>query len=336
MIEIDGSVGGGQLLRSALSLSAVTKKLFKMVNIRGKRNNPGLQLQHLTAVNAMKEICNAEVKGNELHSKELEFIPRKVEGGIFELDIGTAGSTTLVMQTLLPVLLFAEKESEVEIRGGTANPLAPPALEIKEVFLYFLKKFGIEVEFEILKEGFYPKGGGLIKFRVNHVSEVKKCDFLERGKEVKREVFAVASKELEKVDVGERMIAGFKEEFGRGENLSAKIRHGETLSAGCYLHANVEFEKTKISFTVLGEKGKKAEDVGKECALQLKKVLESDATVDPFTADQLLLYLALSNGGSFITSEITDHMKTNIDLIEKFLPVKFEVEGLKVVCLPVA
>src|SRR3989338_5053705 len=127
MIKIDGSYGGGQLLRTALSLSALTKKPFTIINIRGKREKAGLQRQHLTAVNSIANICNAKIKGNELHSKELEFTPYEVIPGKYSFDIGTAGSTTLVLQTLLPPLIFADKNSIIEITGGTANPLAPPA-----------------------------------------------------------------------------------------------------------------------------------------------------------------------------------------------------------------
>ena len=173
MIEIDGSLGGGQLLRTALSLSMITLSPFKIVNVRKKRENPGLQAQHLTAVNAAKKISNAEVEGDLMNSTELIFKPKRITGGKYDFDIGTAGSTTLVFQTLLPALVHAEKESEVSIEGGTANPLAPPALEIREVFWWYLEKFGVKVDFEILKEGFYPKGGGKIGFKVKPIKDRK-------------------------------------------------------------------------------------------------------------------------------------------------------------------
>ena len=153
MITIDGANAGGQCLRTSLSLSTLTQKPFKIINIRKKRSNSGLQKQHLTAVNAIAKICNAKLKGNELNSTELEFIPSKIIPGNYKFDIGTAGSTTLVLQTLLPALIFdTDKKSNIEIIGGTANPLAPPALNIKEVFLWHLNKLGINVELKIEKE----------------------------------------------------------------------------------------------------------------------------------------------------------------------------------------
>ena len=332
MMILDGAHAGGQFLRTSLSLSVTTGKEFKITNIRGKRENPGLQPQHLTAVNAIAEISNAEVEGNALYSKELVFIPKKVEGGKFKFDIGTAGSTTLVFQTLLPALLFAKKESEVEIIGGTANPLAPPALEIKEVFLYFLKKCGIEIGFEILQEGFYPRGGGKIKFKVKPIKKVKEVYLEERGEYLKTEIISVVSEELKRADVGERMSRSFSMHMKDLKNVASEEFYRKTLSPGCYLHVNQEFEQTKIGFTVLGERGKKSEDLGKECAFKFKEIINSDAAVDHFTADQLLMYMALAGGGFFTTDEVTDHLRTNAELIEKFLEVKFTIEKNKVVC----
>ena len=335
MIEIDGKYSGGQTLRTALSLSAITKIPFKMTNIRGKRENPGLQLQHLTAVNAMGEICDAHVEGNNLRSNELEFTPGEVKGGKYKFDIQSAGSATLIFQALLPVLLFAEKESEVEVRGGTANPLAPPALEIKEVFLYFLKKAGIEVEFEILEEGFYPKGGGRIKFKVNPVKKLRELSLLERGSYLKTEIIALASEELEKADVASRITEGVRANVLMEKNVLTEEIYKKTLSPGCYVHVNGEFENTKLGFTVLGERGKKAEDVGRECAKGFLEIVNSDATADRFTADQLLMYLALAGGGCFVTDHVTDHLRTNASLIERFLPVRFKIKEMNVECLSV-
>ena len=166
MIKIDGTHYGGQILRTSLSLSMLTQKPFKITNIRGNRDTPGLQNQHLTAVNAAVKICNAKVKGNALNSQELEFIPSKVVSGNYTFDIGTAGSTILVLQTLLPPLLFSKEKSALRIIGGTSNPLAPPALYIKGVFLWFLKNIGATVDVNVEKEGFAPQGGGKILAKI--------------------------------------------------------------------------------------------------------------------------------------------------------------------------
>ena len=326
MIQIDGSIGGGQLLRTSLSLSAITQKPFRIINIRGKRENPGLQKQHLTAVNAILEICNAKVKGNELHSTELEFIPSKVISKNYKFDIGTAGSTTLVAQTLIPTLITADKSSIIEIIGGTANPLAPPALDVKEVFLYHLENIGIEVNLEIEREGFYPKGNGKITLKINPCREIKFK--IIRPEDENVYLFAVCSEELKDREICNRMIKGFKLNFPMNYKIGAEEKHIDPLSPGCYIHSNYK----KFGMSILGEKSKKAEDVGKECALNLLKEIKSNADTDHFTADQLLLYLGISGKGKIKVSQITNHMKTNIEIIEKFLDVKFEIKDNIIEC----
>ncbi len=332
MIEIDASSGGGQLLRTALSLSMITKASFKMKSIRKKRENPGLQAQHLTCVQAAKKISQASVEGDVLKSEELIFRPKGVNGGSYEFNIGTAGSTTLVFQTLLPALIFAQKESQISIIGGTANPLAPPALEIKEVFLELIKKIGVNVDFQIVKEGFYPKGGGKVLFKVQPVKEIKPISLLERGFLKEVSVFAVCSEDLQKASVASRLIKGFK----GNEKIKEKEMYCYTESSGCYIHVNATFQNTKIGFTALGKKGKPAEEIGKECGVEFEKELTSSATIDPFSADQLLIYLALAGKGVFVTSQITEHLLTNIEIIEKFLPVEFKISGNKVECYSLA
>ncbi|MBI2148261.1 RNA 3'-phosphate cyclase [Candidatus Woesearchaeota archaeon] len=335
MIEIDGSIGGGQILRTALSLSALTQKTFKIINIRGKRENAGLQHQHLTAVNSISKICNAQIKGNELHSKELEFTPNNVTPGSYKFDIGTAGSTILVLQTLLPPLIFAKEKSTLEITGGTANPLAPPALDIKEVFLWHLEKIGIDVKLEIEKEGFYPKGGGEIKVIINTCKEIKELNLLEhhKGNYEETKIIAVCSKELKEREVAKRMIKGFKLNFPIQNKILSEELYAETLSPGCYIHANYNYEDHKIGMSVLGEKSKKAEDIGKECALKLLEEMKTGASTDHFTADQLLIYMAIKGSGKLKVSQITDHMKTNIQIIEKFLDVKFNIKDNVIECI---
>ena len=337
MIIIDGSIGGGQILRTSLSLSALTQKPFKIKNIRSKRSNPGLQNQHLTSVNSIAQICNAKVIGNILNSKELEFFPNKVVPGNYKFDIGTAGSTTLVLQTLLPPLIFdTNQQSNVSVIGGTANPLAPPALEIKEVFLWHLKNLGININLEIEKEGFYPKGGGKIKVKINPaeiLNEIK-LQTSDKSKHYdETNVIAICSKELKEKNVAKRMIDGFKLNFPVKENIKTKEIYVETLSPGCYLHANYNYGYIyKIGMTILGEKTKKSEDVGKECAIKLLEEMKSGENLDSFTADQLLIYLAIKGSGKIRTSKITDHIKTNIETIEKFLDVKFTIKDNIIEC----
>ncbi|MBS3168001.1 RNA 3'-phosphate cyclase [Candidatus Woesearchaeota archaeon] len=336
MIIIDGSIGGGQILRSSLSLSVLTQKPFKIINIRKKRSNSGLQRQHLTAVNSIAEICKAKVKGNELDSTELEFIPSKVNSGNYKFDIGTAGSTTLVLETILPPLIFAINEpSNISIIGGTANPLAPPALDIREVFLWHLKNLGIDINLEIEKEGFYPKGGGIIKAKIVSCKELKEIKLQEpnHGQHYEEtNVIAVCSKELKEKEVAKRMIKGFKLNFPIKENIKNEEIYTNTLSPGCYLHASYCYNGCKLGMSVLGEKTKKSEDIGKECALKLKEEMKSGENVDSFTADQLLIYMAIKGSGEIRVSKITDHTITNIQTIEKFLDVKFKIKDNIIEC----
>ena len=325
MIQIDGTHAGGQALRTSLSLSVLTQKPFKIVNIRGKRDNPGLQNQHLTAVNALAKICNAEVKGNALHSKELEFKPSKVVPGKYSFDIGTAGSTILVLQTLLPPLLFTKENSVLKITGGTSNPLAPPALYVKGVFLWFLKFMGAEIIVEVEKEGFVPKGGGHILAKIKPCKKLKPLNLVDRGELDKIYVFAVSSQSLREKNIAQRLLDGFTKIIA--DNLETHMQYVASLDPGCFIAALAKYGKTIIGSSSLGKQGTSSEDLGKECARNLLAELNSKCTVDYFTADQLLIYMALAGKGKIISSKITDHIKSNIEVIEKFLSVKFKIEG---------
>lgn len=327
MIEIDGTHSGGQTLRTSLSLSILTQKPFKITNIRGKRDKPGLQNQHLTAVNACVKICNAKVKGNQLNSKELEFKPSNVIPDKYTFDIGTAGSTTLVLQTLLPPLLFAKEKSVLRITGGTSNPLAPPALYIKGVFLLYLKRMGINVDVNVEKEGFVPKGGGRILAKITPCKKLIPLNLTKKGDLKGIYVFAVSSQKLRDNNVAQRLLNGFITVLEDNDKIEAHKQYVDTLDSGCFISAIADYEKARIGCTSLGRVGVKAEDVGKECAKSLLEEMNSNATVDYLTADQLLIYMGLSKQGTIISSKITDHIKNNILIIEKFLSVKFEIKG---------
>ncbi len=325
MITINGTHSGGQTLRTSLSLSLVTQKPFKFTNIRGKRDKPGLQNQHLTAVNSAAKICNAQVKGNTLHSKELEFKPAKISPGNYNFDIGTAGSTTLVLQTLLPPLLFAKQKSNLKISGGTSNPLAPSAFYIKAVFLQLLKLINIDIVVNVEKEGFVPKGGGQITAKIMPCKKLKPLILAEKGKLEQIHAFAVSSQSLRENEVAQRLLNGFNEILNN--NVEMHKQYVASLDPGCFISGIAKYEKTIIGHTTLGRLGVKAEDIGKECANNLLSEINSNCTVDSFTADQLLIYMALAKKGKLISSKITEHIKSNIEIIEKFLDVKFKIEG---------
>ena len=336
MISLDGSIGGGQILRTALSLSAITGKPFNIKNIRGVRKEPGLKNQHLAAVNAVKELCDARVKGDNIKSGELTFTPGKVKSGNYKFVIPTAGSSLLLLQTVLPICLQSKKQSKIEIMGGTDNPLAPGSIWFSRVFNFMLAKLGAEVKIEITRHGFFPKGRGKVKATINAVKEFKEIMLNERGALMKIDVHAVATKDLAKRKVTERMIEGFKKEFKTKEQVNYKTGYIESASTGCFLHAHVRYEKMKVGDTLLGEMGKKSEDIGKELARKIKKLMENNG-VDKFLGDQLMIYMALKGKGNMKVVEITGHMRTNAEVIEKFLNVKFKCDEKNkvIVCGPV-
>lgn len=345
MLIINGEIGGGQILRTSLSLSIITGKPFKIINIRKNRENPGLQHQHLTAVDSAKEICDAELKGNVLHSTELEFSPGNIQAGNYTFNIGTAGSTTLVLQTILPALLFAKNPSTIEITGGTENPMAPPSYDFQHLFLSQLFKLGIIIRQDIIKHGYYPKGGGKIKLYINPIKDINKIgniSLMETSEIEKIDVHVESSMQLKNAKVGERILKGFQENFkikeinnGLYNNITVHehLLYHESLSPGCFIHAHIHYKNgAKPGITILGERNKKAELLGKEAAIKLAALIENKIPVDEHTADQLLIYMALKPNSIIKTNKITEHIKTNIEIIEKFLNVKFNIKENLIEC----
>ncbi len=324
LISIDGSYleGGGQIARTSVALSAVTEKPCKVINIRKGRKKPGLKAQHLKGIEAVVKLTNGKVKGLTIGSNEIEFTPGKIKGGKYKIDVGTAGSISLILQTLVPACLHADKKVELEIIGGTDVKWSPTMSYFEGVFCGNLKKMGIEIESKVLKTGFYPKGGGIVNVKILPCEKIHPVNWIERG-EIKRvECWSFASKKLEKAEVAERQIKGFEEIF----KVDSKIKYVNSLSTGTSITAHAHCN-TILGACALGELGKKAEDVGKECAELLKKQLDSNACLDRQMADQILPYMALAGSGKVSVAEITKHARTNMWVIEQFLPVKFKIEG---------
>lgn len=326
MINIDGSQGegGGQVLRTSLALSIVTGKPFRIFNIRAGRKNPGLQRQHLMAVKAAREVCGGGVKGAELGSKELTFGPGPAVSGKYRFDIGTAGSTTLVFQTVLYPLLAAGGISEVELVGGTHNPMAPSADFLSDTFLPALAALGADASIEVAQVGFYPKGGGILRARIRG-AKLRACSLADWGgtKVYARILLArlpdhVAEREI-KVLQGQLPLA----------RKDCEIVHTEAASPGNAVMVRIRHEWGIETITVIGEKGKPAEEVAAEAAKAAREYLEHTAPVGEHLADQLLLPMALGAGGSFVTGPISGHTETNIATIKRFLDVKIEVERLQ-------
>lgn len=318
LIDIDGSYGesGGQMLRTSLSLSAITQMPVRIFNIRAKRPKPGLAMQHLTAAKAVRKVCRGSLEGAELGSTELTFRPGKIVGGRYDFDIGTAGSVTLVAQTLIPILLGADKRSELRITGGTHVMKSPGYDYFEQVFIPAISRFGAKVGSRMLKPGYYPKGGGVIEVKVEP-SELKGCINWLSSDDV-RALIRVSGLPTS-IAIREKKI------FVQDEHHKIAIREDESLSVG---NAVTAWRGLRGSY-VLGEKGKRAEIVAKEAL----DALGPECEVDLHLADQLLLYAALSEGRSeYVTSEVTEHLRTNASIIRRFLPQRdLEIEKKVVV-----
>jgi RNA 3'-phosphate cyclase len=329
MIEIDGAIGYGQVLRTAIGLSALTLQPIRIFNIRINRPNPGLRPQHLTGVLEAAKLCHAEVKNAKIGSTEITFMPKRLDiPDRIIIDIKTAGSITLLLQTILPILIFSNKKVSLTIFGGTDVPGSPTINYYKKVFAYYLEKFGVILKINVERYGFYPKGGGKVNIEVNGVKNLNSVSIVEKGELKEISGFSIASKELQKARVAERQISGLESVL---EKINGSYQYVDTLSIGTSLLAIAEYENCILGKDGLGEKGKRAEDVGREVGLELKKSIESNACLDKFMADQILVFAALARGSSeFTIEEFTEHVNTNMITCEKLLNVKFEKEGNKV------
>nr|WP_199043566.1 RNA 3'-terminal phosphate cyclase [Dyella sp. ASV24] len=324
MLEIDGKDGGGQLLRTALALSLCTGEAFRMEHIRAKRQRPGLMRQHLTAVQAACDVGNATVLGAEPGSLTLEFTPGTVRGGDYHWPIGTAGSTTLVLQAVLPALWMAGVDAKLRLEGGTHNPLAPSADFLADSFLPLMRRMGLQAEIRLERHGFYPAGGGAIAMDIATSKAPMALHLSERGDPIGMSVTALMSSVPGRV--GEREL----DAVGRRLPIAAEHRHIRQAigspGPGNALMVRVEGSEVTELFTAFGERGVTAERVGELVSSEARAYLVSGSAVGPYLADQLLLPLALAGSGSFTTQAPTAHARSNAALIEKFLPVQIDFE----------
>lgn len=319
MIEIDGSSGGGQILRSALALSVINQEAFVITNIRGKRPNPGLKRQHLEAVKAASRISNAEVGGDEIGSEKLEFRPKGLESDSFTSNIGTAGSITLLYDTVLSVTSQFNDSFRLTAKGGTDVKWSPPFPYFKHVKLPLLQRLGVKAEAKLKKTGYYPKGGGEADLLTKEHS-LKPLEIIDRGKLQRFEVYSKASRELRKQEVADRQ-AKEAERILKNAHMSApvekNVKYEKTSSPGSSLVIKAVYENSVTGFSALGEKGKRSEEVAKQAVQDFKTFHSTEAAVDEHMADQLLIFIAVA-GGKIKIAELTPHVQTNIELIKKF------------------
>lgn len=312
MIEIDGSYGegGGQIIRTAIALSAITNKPVHISNIRANRPNPGLAAQHLTAARAVRSICRGTLSHCEIGSTEFSFEPGEIVGGRYEFHIGTAGSVVLVAQTVLPILLSASKPSVVRITGGTHVMKSPSYDYFEKVFVPAISVLGAKVQSRLIRSGYYPKGGGEIELNVAP-SKLKGNEkwMKETGTTVKIRIsnLPISIAVREKKIFVQNNIENVRIWEERGEPGNAILAWSGFV--GAY---------------ALGEKGKRAEQVAEECLEELQKEKKAGSDVDRHLADQLLVYASLAEGTTrFKTSEITSHARTNAYVISKLVERRF-------------
>jgi len=330
LVQIDGSQGegGGQMLRTSLALSVLLLKPFEMINIRANRPNPGLQAQHLKAVEASASISNAIIDGAVIKSNRIKFFPRELRHGNFKFDIGTAGSTSLVLQTLYLPLSFANGTSNLIITGGTHVSWSPTFDYIKNCWLYFMKRIGLKIDVELKRAGFYPHGGGEIKALINPVDEIEPLNLIDRGKLIKIQIYSAHTNLTDEVARRQaRAAEKILKNYGEVEVIVDEL---PSYSKNTTIAITGIFENSICCYTNLGEKGKGAEVVAEEASEKFLRFLSTDSAVDEYMADQILLPLSLASGVSeFTTQKITNHLKTNIDTIKKFVDVEFEIVELK-------
>lgn len=323
-VEIDGSSGegGGQILRSALALSLVTGRACHFTKIRAGRRKPGLLRQHLTAVEAAAAIGSASVEGAVLGSHELSFEPGRVRGGSYRFSVGTAGSTTLVLQTLLPALLVADGPSEVLIEGGTHNPFAPPFDFLDRVFLPLLERMGGRARAELERPGFHPVGGGSVRLRVEP-GRLAPLELTWRG-EVER-VRAAARVSNLPLHIAERELATVSRELALSPDAVAAETVQNAAGPGNVLIVEIVSAGLTELFTGFGRRGLPAERLASGLVAEVREYIDSGVPVGSHLADQLLLPLAMAGGGRYRTLPPTAHTWTNVETVRRFLEVPIEI-----------
>lgn len=328
MILVDGShgEGGGQILRSSLALSLVTGKAFRIQRVRAGRARPGLLRQHLTAVQAAAAIGDALVTGDRIGSMELTFEPRAIRAGEHRFAVGTAGSACLVMQSILPALLSAGEPSRLVLEGGTHNPTAPTFDFLAQSYLPLLASMGAPVLASLDRHGFYPTGGGRFDVRIPGTAKLGGLELDDPGEQ--GAWHAVAKVARLPLHIADRELAVLASELDLDEEELERVELPADQGPGNVCHVALEHERLTVLFTGFGEKGVPAEEVASEVVEGVERYAEALVAVDEHLADQLLLPMALGEGGSFTTTEPTRHALTHAEVIALFLERRVGFEEL--------
>ena len=329
MIEIDGMMGegGGQVLRSSLTLSLLTGHPVRLSRIRAGRTKPGLGYQHHMAVKAAARICGAQVEGDRIGAQELYFSPGTVVPGIYHFDIGTAGATSLVLQTVLLPLALASGSSQLHIMGGTHVSWSPCFHYLDWHWRRLLGRLGVVFELDMVMAGFFPQGGGVVRAALPGNARLKGLDLRDRGRLLRISGLSAVANLAEGIAIRQRKQAlkGLRE---LGCEIDMVLTQLPAHSRGTVLVLLATFENSQACFFALGAPGKRAEQVADEAVGELTRFLATDGAVDRWLADQLLLPLACAGQPSTLrTSEVTMHLLTNAEVVRQFLPVEITLSG---------
>ena len=330
MLTLDGSVGEGegQILRTSLGLSVVTGQPFRVHSIRARRSRPGLMRQHLCAVRAAAEVSGATLSGDEIGSRELIFQPGPARSGTYHFAIGSAGSATLVLQTVLPALLLAEGTSTLVLEGGTHNSMAPPWDSIDRAFFPLVRRLGAQVSGALHSYGFYPAGGGKIDVTIEGGAKLGELVLRDRGKIVETQLRAMIS-QIPGI-VGVKEVEAFCSAvpwWDRAKSRPEVIRRSP--GPGNAMVADIVCENVTEVFTVFGERGVPSETVAENLAKEVQRHVDADVPIGEHLADQILLPMALGRGGAYRTVALTDHTRTQAEVIRMFLGTKIRFTETK-------
>lgn len=329
-INASDNGGGGQIVRSALALSKVTGQAVTLRDIRASRPRPGLMRQHLTALRAAATICNAQVQGDHIGSREVVFTPGAVKGGAYHFAVGTAGSATLVLQTVLPALMLADAPSELVLEGGTHNPFAPPFDYLQKVYVPLVNRMGPRVEVSLEQAGFYPAGGGRFTARITPVKKLEPLELHERGEIVRMQARALVANLPGEIAV--RELARIKQKLNWTEDCLKIEQVKNAAGPGNVVMIELACEHVTEIVTSFGEVDRSAEAVANDVVSQYARYKGKAGAAGEHLTDQLMLPMAIAGAGSFTSIGLSLHAQTHLALIQQMLDVKVNVMDEKRGC----